>query len=107
MISFITMYDLNESMRAAIAKPVIKRNFGYIVRKGRGYSLEELKEAGLDKNVARNNGVSVDVWRKTKLAENVEQLKPVAKTISQLPKGEKQPKPAKKAGKKTKKKDKS
>src|SRR6185503_12755982 len=94
-------------MRAAIAKPVIKRNFGYVVRKGRGYSLEELKEAGLDRRAAQNNGVPVDVWRKTKLAENIEQLKPVAKAIKESPKKEKQQKPAKKAAKKTKKKDES
>jgi ribosomal protein L13E len=90
-------------MRAAIAKPVIKRNFGYIVRKGRGYSLEELKEVGLDRRAAQNNGVPVDMWRKTKLAENVEQLKPVAKAIKESPK---QPKPAKKTAK-AKKKDES
>jgi len=102
MISFITMYQPTVPVEA-IAKPFIKRNFGYVVRKGRGYSLEELKEAGINRNVARNNGVPVDVWRKTKLAENIEQLKAIAKTISHLPKGEKKPK----AGKKTKKKDKS
>jgi len=88
---------------AAIAKPVIKRNFGYVVRKGRGYSLEELKEAGLGRGTAQNRGVPVDVWRKTKLAENVEQLKSVAKAMSESPK---KPKPAKKASK-TKKKEES
>ena len=104
MISLITICDATPCMRAAIAKPVIKRNFGYIVRKGRGYSIEELKEAGLDRMAAQNAGVPVDVWRKTKLAENVEQLKPVAKAIKESPKSGK---PAKKAGKKTKKKDES
>ena len=103
MISLITICDATLSMRAAIAKPVIKRNFGYIVRKGRGYSIEELKEAGLDRMAAQNAGVPVDVWRKTKLAENVEQLKPVAKAIKESPKQ----KPAKKAAKKTKKKEES
>jgi ribosomal protein L13E len=102
MISLITICDATPYMRAAIAKPVIKRNFGYIVRKGRGYSIEELKEAGLDRMAAQNAGVPVDVWRKTKLAENVEQLKPIAKAIKESPK-----KPAKKAAKKTKKKEES
>ena len=102
MISLITICDVTPCMRAAIAKPVIKRNFGYIVRKGRGYSLEELKEAGLDRMAAQNAGVPVDTWRKTKLAENVEQLKPVARAIKESPK-----KPAKKAAKKTKKKEES
>jgi len=102
MISLITICDATPCMRAAIAKPVIKRNFGYIVRKGRGYSLEELKEAGLDRMAAQNAGVPVDTWRKTKLAENVEQLKLVAKAIKESPK-----KPAKKAAKQTKKKEES
>ena len=96
------MYKPTASMEE-IAKPVIKRKFGYVVRKGRGYSLEELKEAGLDRNIARNIGVPVDVWRKTKLAANVDQLKPVVKTVSQEPKSGKKPKPSKK----TKKKDES
>jgi ribosomal protein L13E len=88
-------------MRTEIAKPVIKRNFGYVVRNGRGYSLDEIKEAGLERRVAQRHGVPVDVWRKTKLAENVEQLRPVAKAISESPKS------GKKAAKKAKKQEKS
>jgi len=88
-------------MRAEIAKPVIKRNFGYVVRNGRGYSLEEIEEAGLERRVAQRHGVPVDVWRKTKLVENVEQLKPIAKAIRESPKS------GKKAAKKAIKKDKS
>ncbi len=60
------------------AKPTVRS--GYIVRAGRGYSLGELKEAGLDPRVARKSGVPVDVWRQTKHPENVEQLKSIAKT---------------------------
>lgn len=52
---------------------------GYIVRTGRGYSLEELKEAGIDPRVARKAGVPVDAWRQTKHPENVDQLKSIAK----------------------------
>jgi large subunit ribosomal protein L13e len=54
-------------------KPTVKS--GFHIRKGRGYSLEELKEAGIDPRVARKNGVPVDVWRQTNHPENVERLK--------------------------------
>ncbi|MGI0047946.1 MAG: ribosomal protein L13e [Nitrososphaera sp.] len=59
-----------------VAKPAVRN--GYVVRKGRGYSFEELKEAGLDPRTARKGGVPVDVWRQTKYLENVEQLKSIA-----------------------------
>jgi ribosomal protein L13E len=59
-------------------KPTVRN--GYIVRTGRGYSLGELKEAGLDPRTARKGGVPVDVWRQTKHQENVEQLKSIVKT---------------------------
>jgi large subunit ribosomal protein L13e len=62
------------------AAKVTVRN-GYIIRKGRGYSFEELKEAGIDPRVARKSGVPVDVWRRSKHPENVEQLKSVSKAI--------------------------
>lgn len=64
----------------------IKRNFGNVVRGGRGYSLEELKEAGLAVAAARKNHVPVDVLRRTKYAENVEQLKPVAQAAKETKK---------------------
>ena len=63
---------------------------------GRGYSLEELKEADIDARIARKNGVPTDVWRKTKYPKNVEQLRSMAKTIKESPKD----KPDKKAKKK-------
>jgi ribosomal protein L13E len=62
-----------------VAKPIVKK--GYIARKGRGYSIQELQEINLNPRVARKNGVPVDVWRQTKHTENVEQLKPVQKAI--------------------------
>ena len=61
------------------AKPIVKK--GYIARKGRGYSLQELKEVSLSPRVARKNGVPVDAWRQTKHPENVEQLRPIQKAI--------------------------
>lgn len=60
---------------------------GYIIRTGRGYSLEELKEAGIDPRAARKRGLPVDIWRQTKHSENVNQLQSIAKTIK--PKKEK------------------
>ncbi|AFU59547.1 MAG: ribosomal protein L13e [Nitrososphaera sp.] len=65
------------------AKPTVRN--GYIVRAGRGYSLDELREAGLDLRVARKSGVPVDMWRQTKYPENIEQLKSIAKTIIIVP----------------------
>ncbi len=59
----------------------------HIVRTGRGYSLEELKEAGDSAGRPSNAGVPVDVWRQTKHSENVDQLKSVAKNFN--PKKEK------------------
>ena len=61
------------------AKPIVKHE--YIVRTGRGYSIEELKDAGIDPRTARKRGLPVDVWRQTKHPENVEQLKSIFKTV--------------------------
>lgn len=65
--------------------PIVKH--GYIIRSGRGYSLGELKEAGIDPHLARKSGVPVDVWRQTKHSENVDRLKSAAKNLK--PKKEK------------------
>jgi ribosomal protein L13E len=61
------------------AKPIVKK--GYIARKGRGYSLQELEEVSLSPRMARKNSVPVDVWRQSKHPENVEQLKLIQKAI--------------------------
>jgi ribosomal protein L13E len=60
---------------------------GYITRTGRGYSLDELKEAGIDPRAARKRALPVDIWRQTKHPDNVNQLQSIAKTIK--PKKEK------------------
>ncbi|MCI0564743.1 MAG: ribosomal protein L13e [Nitrososphaera sp.] len=87
-------------------------------RSGRGFSLEELKEAGLNARVARKSGIPTDVWRKTKYAGNVDQLKSAMKSIKESAPKEKpvekeeSPKPkatrkvAKRAGKKKQKRPK-
>jgi ribosomal protein L13E len=67
-----------------INKPIVKRKIRNIelIRRGRGFSRSELKESGLnDIKIARKNGIPVDVLRKTKIPENIEQLKPMVKEI--------------------------
>jgi ribosomal protein L13E len=59
-------------------KPSVR--IGNYIRKGRGYSLGELKEVGLNPRIARKSGLPVDVWRQTKHPGNVEQLKSIIKT---------------------------
>jgi ribosomal protein L13E len=50
-----------------------------------GFSKSELREAGItDISMAKNKGIPIDVLRKTTTAENVEQLKPIAKDILNL-----------------------
>jgi ribosomal protein L13E len=71
-------------MKVQINKPIVKRPIRNIelVRKCRGFSKPELNEAGLNNIIiARNSGIPVDLLRKTKLSENIEQLKPIVKEI--------------------------
>lgn len=53
--------------------PTVRR--GAKIRTGRGFSLGELKEAGLNVGEARHLGVPVDLDRSTSYAENVERLR--------------------------------
>lgn len=103
MISFITVFLDTASMQATV-----KTNAGAISRAGRGYSLEELQEAGLSTRAARSRGIPVDSWRSTKYPENVEQLKSVAQVEKSKPAPKKQEgeEPAKKAAAKKAKKTK-
>lgn len=67
-----------------INKPIVKRSIRGIelVRKGRGFSRSELKESGIDNiKIARKNGIPVDDLRKTRIPENIEQLKPIVTKI--------------------------
>lgn len=67
-----------------INKPIVKRSIRGIefVRKGRGFSKSELKESGIDNiRIARKNGIPVDDFRKTRIPENIEQLKPIVTKI--------------------------
>ena len=73
--------------RIRINKPIIKRQIRAVkfIRNDRGFSKPELKEVGTANiRMAKNNGISIDLLRKTKNPENVEQLKPIAKDILNL-----------------------
>ena len=65
-----------------INKPIVKRPIRNIelARKGRGFSKPELKESDFIR-IARKSGIPVDVLRKTKISENIEQIKPIVKEI--------------------------
>ena len=74
-------------MKIQINKPIVKRQIRGVkfIRNGRGFSKSELKEAGIiDISVAKNKGIPIDIPRKTTIAENVDQLKPIAKDILNL-----------------------
>ena len=74
-------------MKMSINKPIVKRQVRAVrfIRNGRGFSKSELKEAGIvDIRMAKNRGIPIDILRKTTIAENVEQLKPIAKDILNL-----------------------
>lgn len=60
-------------------------------RAGRGFSIEELKDAGFDPRMARKSGVPTDVWRKSKYTENIEKLKSILKSVKEASPGEKAP----------------
>ena len=65
-------------------KSIVKRKSRDVelIRIGRGYSLGELKEAGLANiDIARAHQIPIDVLRKTTHAENVEQLKPIVNQV--------------------------
>ena len=53
--------------------PIVRR--GARVKTGKGFSIGELTEAGLNVGEARHLGVPVDQRRSTNYAENVESLK--------------------------------
>ena len=78
-------------------KPIITKQNGN-QRPGKGFSPDEIKEAGLDAGSARKLSVPVDRKRKTSHEKNIEALKahmekaPAAKPKAAAPKKEKKPK---------------
>jgi large subunit ribosomal protein L13e len=57
------------SFRPVVQCPTFRYNAKQ--RLGRGFSLEEIKAAGLDKNGARRIGICIDTRRRNKSAENL------------------------------------
>lgn len=55
---------------------IVKKEGG--TRKGKGYSIEELKEAGLKLSDAKSKKIAVDKRRKSCHSGNVEELKKLA-----------------------------
>ena len=87
--------------------PIVKRNFGNIVRNARGYSIEEMKDAGIDPKLANVSRIPLDRLRKSKHDENVELLKKIAPKLKEARAGKAKalkPKDQKKAEHKKKKK---
>lgn len=55
--------------------PVVKSPSTKKLRKGRGFSMEELKQAGVTIELAKKIGIRIDKRRKSVRQENVEKLK--------------------------------
>jgi ribosomal protein L13E len=77
-------------------KPKIHRTYGK-ERNGRGFSLEELKKAGLNKAEAKKLEIPIDKRRKTAHEQNVQKIKSYAKKKKAEIKPKPQPKTKKKA----------
>ena len=77
--------------------PIIQK--GSKSREGKGFSKEELKEAGLTPGEAKRLGIPVDTRRKTRYDDNVETLKEYLKEAKEagirVPKPKQEGKPAK------------
>jgi ribosomal protein L13E len=74
--------------------PIVRRRIRGIesIRAARGFSKSELKEVGIGSiNFARNQGISVDVLRKTTVPENIEKLKLIAGELSHSDKNQSTP----------------
>jgi hypothetical protein len=67
-----------------ITEPVVKSPKDARPRRGRGFSLTETKEAGLDVKEAREMGLIIDNRRRTTHPENIEILKQYIKDFEKL-----------------------
>lgn len=62
-------------MRERRIKPLVQASGRRHSRRGKGFSVKELQEAGLTLERARSLGISVDTRRKTSYSENSRRLK--------------------------------
>jgi ribosomal protein L13E len=87
-IFYLSLFLLSDNnMKVQINKPIVKRQIRdtNFIRNGRGFSKSELKEVGIiNMSMAKSNGIPVDLLRKTKNPENVEQLTLISKDILNL-----------------------
>ncbi|KAJ3386552.1 60S ribosomal protein L13 [Lobulomyces angularis] len=92
--SLIAPRPLDGLLRPAVRCQTVKYNTK--VRKGRGFTLEELKEAGVRRKEAKSIGISVDHRRKNRSQEslnlNVQRLKEYKSKLILFPKKANKPK---------------
>jgi len=81
------------------AEPVVKSPRDARPKLGRGFSIDEAKQAGLTIAEARRMGLIVDLRRKTTHQENVDALKQYAKDVKKIAATVLKPKPVKKLDK--------
>ena len=81
-------------LRPIVRPPTIKYN--YKLRQGRGFTFDELKEAGVNRKMARSIGISVDHRRRNRSAEslqmNVQRLKEYKSKLIVFPRNRAKPK---------------
>jgi len=81
-------------LRPIVQCPTVRYNFKQ--RQGKGFTLEELKKAGVDRRSARNIGIAVDFRRRNKneehLARNVARLKEYKSKLILFPRNPQKPK---------------
>lgn len=81
-------------LRPVVHPPTIKYN--YKLRQGRGFTFDELKEAGVNRKEARTIGIAVDHRRRNRSAEslqlNVQRLKEYKSKLIVFPRNRAKPK---------------
>ena len=75
------------------AEPVVKSPRDARPKIGRGFSIDEAKQAGLTIAEARRMGLIVDLRRKTAHQENIDALKQYAKDVKKIAASVSKPKP--------------
>jgi len=81
------------------AEPVVKSPRDARPKLGRGFSIDEAKQAGLTIAEARRMGLVVDLRRKTAHQENIDALKQYAKDVKKIAATVLKPKPVKRLDK--------